>query len=68
MAFRRDLEPVVLWEPGVLLIASGFCKGCLILLIVHIGDSLEEEKREDIGLEVGRVDRSTQDVCGFPEV
>lgn len=33
-----------------------------------IADAFEEEQREDIGLEVSRVHRATQDVGGLPEM
>ena len=36
--------------------------------IMHVRDALEEEEREHVGLEIGGIDRATQDVRGFPEV
>jgi len=34
MALVGYLEPVVLWEPGIFLVAFGFGEGCSILLIM----------------------------------
>jgi hypothetical protein len=68
MTLRGDLEPIVLREQGIFFIAPGFGKSYLILLIMNIGDSFEEEEREYIGLEVSRINRPTQDVGGFPEM
>ena len=68
MAALRNLEAVVLRELGVLLVAAGFRQRRRVFLVVDIGDALEEEQREDVGLEVGGVHRAAQDVGGFPEV
>ena len=62
------LEAVVLGEGGVLLVAARLGKGPRELLVEHVGDALEEEQREDVGLEVGRVHRAAEDVGGLPEV
>lgn len=68
VALMRDLEPIVLREPGIFFIAPGFRESCPVLLIVDVGDPFEEEQREDVGLEVGRVDRPTQNIGGLPEM
>ena len=68
VAVLRHLEAVVLRKAGVLLVAAGLGQRGLILLVVDIGDALEEQQREDVGLEVGRIHRPAQDVGGFPEV
>ena len=59
---------MVLREPGVFLVAAGFGQGGLIFLVMDIRDAFEEQQREDVGLEVGGIDRAAQDVGGFPEV
>jgi hypothetical protein len=61
VAIPRDLEAVVLREPGVFLVAAGFGQGGLVFLVVDIGDAFEEEEREDVGLEIGGVNRSAQE-------
>jgi hypothetical protein len=68
VAVLRNLEAVVLGEPSVFLVAAGFLERAPVLLVVHVGDALEEEQREDIGLEVGRIYWTVQDVGCFPEV
>ena len=68
VAALGDLKAVVLRELGVFLVAAGFRQRGLVFLVVHIGDALEEEQREDVGLEVGGIDRAAQDVRGFPEM
>jgi hypothetical protein len=35
---------------------------------VNIGDTLEEEKRKDVCLEIRRIDRPTKDVRGLPQM
>ena len=62
------LEAVVLGEAGVFLVAPGFLQRRLVLLVMHVGEALEEQEREDVGLEVRRIHRPAQDVGGFPEV
>ena len=63
-----NLEPVVLGEPGELGIAIRLGEGILEFLVVHIGDTLEEQQREDVGLEVRSIDRSAQYVGGLPKM
>ena len=62
------LEAVVLREASVFLVAPGFLQRCLVLLIMHVGEALEEQEREDVGLEVRRIHRPAQDIGGFPEM
>jgi hypothetical protein len=40
----------------------------LVLFVMDIGETLEEQEREDIGLEVCRIDRALEEPCGFPKV
>jgi hypothetical protein len=68
VAAFRNLEPVVLGELGKFHVAVGLFQGHVILLIIDVGEPLEEQQREDVGLEIGRVDRTTQDVGRLPEV
>ena len=68
VAALGNLEPVVLRKLRILLIAARFVQSSLVLLVMHIRNPLEEEQREDVGLEVGSIDRTTEDVGRFPEV
>ena len=68
MATLRNLEAVVLREEGVLFVAAGLRQRRLVLLVVNVRDTLEEQQREDVGLEVGRIHRTAQDVRSFPQV
>jgi hypothetical protein len=68
MAVVRDLEAVVLGELGVFLVAAGFREGGLVFLVMHVRDALEEQKRENVGLEVRGIHRPAQDVRRLPEV
>jgi hypothetical protein len=65
VAVFRDLEAVRLGKPGQCFIAS-LVNDLLVFLVPDIADSLEEQQREDIGLEIGCIHRSTQDVGGLP--
>lgn len=56
------LEAVILAEGSVLAVSIRRVEGLPELLIGDIGEPLEEEEREDIGLEVGGVDRAAQDI------
>ena len=47
MAALGDFEAVKLWERGVGLIAFRFLQRDAVLLIVDIGEPLEEEERKD---------------------
>jgi hypothetical protein len=40
----------------------------LVLFVTDIGETLEEQEREDIGLEVRRIDRSLEEPSSFPQV
>lgn len=48
------------------IVAVGY--GLLVLTIPHITDALEKEQREDVGLEVGSVNQSPEDVGRLPEM
>jgi len=50
------------------LFVAGVGYGALVLFIPHITDSLEKEQREDVGLEIGGVNWSPEDVGSLPEV
>ena len=63
-----DLEPVILRELGVFLVAAGFRQRGLIFLVMHIGDALEEQERENVGLEISGIHRPAQDVGRLPEM
>jgi hypothetical protein len=63
-----DLEAVVLLEGGVVEIAARLLEPLFILLVPHIADSLEEEKREDELLVVACVDQTSEQGRGAPEV
>lgn len=67
MAVFRDLETVRLREPRQLFIAS-LVDDLLVFLVPDVADSLKEQQREDVGLEVGGIHRAAQDVGGFPEM
>jgi hypothetical protein len=68
VAALRNLEPVVLGELGELHVVVGLFQGHDILLVIDVGEPLEEQQREDVSLEVGRVDRTTQDIGRLPEM
>ena len=68
MATFWHLEAVVLGKAGVFLVAPGFLQRCLVLLIMHIREALEEQKREDVSLEVRRIYWPAQDIGSFPEM
>ena len=63
-----NLEAVVLREEGVVHVPSRLLQRLRELLVVNVADPLEEEEREDVGLEVGGINGAAQDVCGLPEV
>ena len=64
----RHLKSVVFGELGKLHIALRFFQGAVQLLIVDIGQALEEEQGENVRLEVRRVDGTPQDIGGFPKM
>jgi hypothetical protein len=68
MAALRNLESVVLGELCEFHVTVGLfqCNG--ILFVINIGEPFEEKQREDVGLEVGRVDRTAQDIGCLPEM
>jgi hypothetical protein len=55
MAALRNLEAVVLREQGVLLVATGLRDCRVVFLVVNVRETLEEQQRKDVGLEVRRV-------------
>jgi hypothetical protein len=55
VATLRNLEAVILGEARVFLVSLGLRERGLELLVVHVGDPLEEEQREDVRLEVCRI-------------
>jgi len=68
VAARGNLKAVVLRKLGVLLVAPRFLQRRRIFLIIDIRDALEEEERKDVGLEVGGIHRTPQNVRRLPEV
>ena len=68
VAALRNLEPVVLRELGKFHIAVGLIQGHGILLVIDVGEPLEEQQREDVGLEIGRVDRTAENIRSFPKM
>ncbi len=55
-------------DRGRLFIASELLQRRRVLPVMHVRDAFEEQQREHIRFEVGRIGRSTQAVGGFPEV
>lgn len=68
VAVFGDLESVVFRKQGGLIVAPEGLERGLVLFVMHVGDALEEEKRENVGLEAGCIDRTAEDVGGFPKV
>ena len=68
MTARRNLEPMVLGEKRIILIAAGFLHCLLQFFIIGVRDALEKEQRENVGLEVSGIHRAAQDIGGFPKV
>jgi len=67
VAVIRDLETMRLGEQCQFGIA-GFIDDLGVFLVPDIADPLEEQQREDVGLEVSRIHRAAQNVGGLPEV
>ena len=67
VAVIRDLKAMRLGEEGQFGIA-GLIDDLGVFLVPDIADPLEEQEREDVGLEVSRIHRAAQDVGGLPEV
>jgi hypothetical protein len=67
VAVIRDLETVRLGEQSQFGIAT-FVDDLVVFLVPDVTNSLEEEQREDVGLEIGSIYRAAQDVGGLPEV
>src|SRR5262249_1850364 len=61
VATLGNLKPVVLRKNRVLFIASRFTKGGRVLLMVHVRDAFEKKKWENVGLEIGGVNRAAKD-------
>ena len=68
MTFLWNLKTVVLRELGKLHVTIRLFQGNGILLVVNVGESLEEQQRENISLEVGCVDRTSQDIGRLPKM
>lgn len=68
VAALRDLEAVVFGEEGIIPVAVRLFERGHDLFIEDVADPLKEEQREDVGLEVRRIDRAPQDICRLPEV
>lgn len=62
-----DLEAVRLGELREAWVAV-LLDGRAALVVPDVADALEEEQREDVGLEIRRVDGAAEDVRGLPEV
>ena len=59
---------MVLRELGKFHVAVGLIQGHGILLVIDVGEPLEEQQREDVGLEIGRVDRTAENIRSFPKM
>jgi hypothetical protein len=68
VAALRNLESVIFGELGKFHVAVGLLHGHNIFLVIGIGEPLEEQQRKDVGLEIGRVDRATEDIGRLPEM
>lgn len=62
-----NLETVGLGKQSQLSVAD-LLDDLSVLLVPNIADAFEEEHWEDVGLEVSRVHRTTEDVGGFPKM
>lgn len=63
-----NLEAVVLRKQRGFLIPVELLQRRSVFLVMDIRETFEEQQRKDVGLEVRRIHRPTQDVCSFPEV
>ena len=63
-----DLEAVVLREKSKLPVAAGLLQRNGDLLVVYVADTLEEQQREDICLEISSIHRPAKDIRGLPVV
>lgn len=68
MAVIGNLETMVLGEQCVLLVAVRLLEGLIDFFVEHVRDAFEEEQREDVRLEIGRIDGPAKDVGGLPKV
>ena len=68
MAIFGNLEAIVFGEECRFLVSVKLIECCLVLFVMDIGETLEEQERENIGLEVCRIDRSLEEPSGFPQV
>jgi hypothetical protein len=68
VATLRNLEPMILGELGKFYVTTGLLHGNGILFVIHVRNSFEKKKREDVGLEVSSVYRATQDIGRLPEM
>jgi hypothetical protein len=67
MATIGYLETVGFGEQGQFGIAR-VGNDLFVFFVPDIADALEEQQREDVGLEVSGIHRAAQDVGGFPQV
>jgi len=68
MTIGRDLEPVVLWEDRIFFVTTGLRQRSLMLLVMHVGDALKEQQWENVGFEIGCIDRTAKDIGRLPQV
>lgn len=68
MAARGKLEAVVFGKQRGFLIPTELHQGGRMFFILNIRDALEEQERENVGLEIGGIDRPAKDVRGLPKV
>ncbi len=68
VAALRHLEAVVLREDRGFFIALKLLQRGGVFFIMHIREPLEEQQREDVGLEVRRIDRPLEKPGGFLKV
>ena len=59
---------MVLGKKGILPVAIRFCEGIGEFFVIDVGDSFEEQQREDKCLEISSVHRPAEDVRRFPKV
>jgi hypothetical protein len=67
VAARRQLEAVVVGLNRGRELAVEVLEGSAVLLVPGVGDPLEEQQGEDVGLEVCRIDRAAKRVGGVPQ-
>src|SRR4029453_8306540 len=68
MSLGWNLEAVVLWEEGELLILIGLGQPGPRLFVEHVAQALVEQQRKDKLLVVASIDGAAQERSGAPEV